>query len=190
MADYQDIRGLRVKYLSADPSNTASGEVWYNSTTGTLRSLLVSEAWASGAPLIQTRGQITMFGSQTSSVAAGGSGPGATMYNDTEEYNGSGWSVGGDLNTTREGSHGAGVLTAGVIVGGFIEPTTYSSDVEEYDGSTWTSVTSTPYAVNNMAAFGTQTASMFAGGDPGSKTTTLEYGGSGSWTAGGVLGTG
>ena len=190
MADYQDIRGLRVKYLSADPGDPASGEVWYNSTTGTLRSLLVSEAWASGAPLIQERGQITMFGSQTSSVAAGGSGPGATMYNDTEEYNGSGWSVGGDLNTTREGSHGAGVLTAGVIVGGFIEPSTYSSDVEEYDGSTWTSVTSTPYAVNNVGAFGTQAASMFAGGDPGSKTTTLEYASPGSWTAGGALTTG
>ena len=190
MADYQDIRGLRVKYLSADPGDPASGEVWYNSTTGTLRSLLVSEAWASGAPLIQTRGQITMFGSQTSSVAAGGSGPGATMYNDTEEYNGSGWSVGGDLNTTREGSHGAGVLTAGVIVGGFIEPTTYSNAAEEYDGSTWTSVTVAPYAVNNTAAFGTQTASVFAGGDPGSKNTSLEYGGSGSWTAGGTLTTG
>ena len=190
MADYQDIRGLRVKYLSADPSVTVGGEVWYTSTTATLRSHLISEAWASAAPLAQERGQISMFGVQTSSVAAGGSGPGATMYNDTEEYNGSGWSAGGDLNTTREGSHAAGVLTAGVIVGGFIEPSTYSNAVEEYDGSTWTSVTSTPYAVNNVGAFGTQAASMFAGGDPGSKTTTLEYASPGSWTAGGALTTG
>ena len=190
MADYQDIRGLRVKYLSADPSVTVGGEVWYNSTTATLRSHLISEAWASAAPLAQERGQISMFGTQTSSVAAGGSGPGATMYNNTEEYNGSGWSAGGDLNTTREGSHAAGVLTAGVIVGGFIEPSTYSNAAEEYDGTTWTSVTVAPYAVNNTAAFGTQAASMFAGGDPGSKTTTLEYASPGSWTAGGALTTG
>ena len=51
MADYQDIRGLRVKYLSADPGDPASGEVWYNSTTATLKTRLLSEAWSSGSSL-------------------------------------------------------------------------------------------------------------------------------------------
>ena len=37
MAGYNEIRGLRVKYLSADPSNAENGQVWYNSTTGNLR---------------------------------------------------------------------------------------------------------------------------------------------------------
>ena len=30
MAGYNEIRGLRVKYLSADPSNAEDGQVWYN----------------------------------------------------------------------------------------------------------------------------------------------------------------
>ena len=37
MAGYNEIRGLRVKYLSADPANAENGQVWYNSTTGKLR---------------------------------------------------------------------------------------------------------------------------------------------------------
>ena len=51
MATYQDLKGLRVKYLSADPSNLTAGEVWYNSTTGTLKSLVASGAWSSGSPM-------------------------------------------------------------------------------------------------------------------------------------------
>ena len=191
MADYQDIRGLRVKYLSADPSVTVGGEVWYNSTTGTLRSLLVSEAWSSGSPLAQARGQLAMFGTQDAAVGAGGSGPGATMYNDTEEYNGTGWATGGDLNTTREGLVGAGIITAGVVAGGFIEPSTYSTAAEEYNGTAWTSVTVAPYAAQGMGSFGTQAAAVFAGGDPGSKNTALDYTSPGSWTAAsGTLNTG
>ena len=39
MAGYNEIRGTRVKYLSSDPTlNTSTeGQVWYNSTTGTLK---------------------------------------------------------------------------------------------------------------------------------------------------------
>ena len=37
MATYQEIKGLKVKYLSADPSNLNEGEVWYNSTSDTLK---------------------------------------------------------------------------------------------------------------------------------------------------------
>ena len=50
MARYNEIRGLEVKYLSADPSNPEDGQVWYNSTTGTLRAggILVPASWASG----------------------------------------------------------------------------------------------------------------------------------------------
>ena len=65
MADYQDIRGLRVKYLSADPSVTVAGEVWYNSTTGTLRSQLFTEGVSSGANLATGRTGCGGGGTQT-----------------------------------------------------------------------------------------------------------------------------
>ena len=187
MATYKEIFGKQIKVLASDPTDTgAEGQIWYNTTLDNFRTVLNSEAWSSGGHMATARGQVAMFGTQTSSVAAGGTPDG----NATEEYNGTGWATGGDLNTTREGLHGAGVLTAGVIAGGFIQPSTYSDAAEEYDGSTWTSVTVSPYPVSNSTAFGTQAAAVFAGGDPGSKTTSLEYSTPGSWTAGGALTTG
>ena len=51
MAGYNEIRGLRVKYLSADPSNAEDGQVWYNSTLGNLRVQGIgTSAWISGSP--------------------------------------------------------------------------------------------------------------------------------------------
>jgi hypothetical protein len=49
MTEYSGIRGTRVKYLSSDPTlNTSTeGQVWYNSTEGTLKSLVQIKAWSS-----------------------------------------------------------------------------------------------------------------------------------------------
>jgi len=190
MADYQDIRGLRVKYLSADPSVTVPGEVWYNSTTGTLRSRLVSSAWSSSSPLTTARNGGGGFGIQTAGVFAGGY-IGPTPYsNATEEYNGSGWSNGGNIGTAREAmAGGAGTLTAGLIAGGYLPaPTSANTDAtEEYDGSSWTAggVLGTPRRYTDV--IGTQTAALACGGflPPGTNATE-EYGGT-SWTAGGNM---
>jgi hypothetical protein len=49
MTTYNELAGLRVNYLGSDPTlNTGNeGQVWYNSTTGTLRSLVQLKAWSS-----------------------------------------------------------------------------------------------------------------------------------------------
>ena len=51
MTTYSDIRGYRVKYLASDPTlNTSTeGQVWYNSTSGTLKSLVQIKAWSAGS---------------------------------------------------------------------------------------------------------------------------------------------
>jgi hypothetical protein len=53
MSEYSGIRGTRVKYLASDPTlNTSTeGQVWYNSTEGTLKSLVQIKAWSSGGNL-------------------------------------------------------------------------------------------------------------------------------------------
>jgi hypothetical protein len=33
MADYKGIKGFKVQYLSADPSNPIIGQTWYNDTS-------------------------------------------------------------------------------------------------------------------------------------------------------------
>ena len=57
MAGYNTIRGLRVKYLSADPANPEDGQVWYNAGTGNLRvdGIAIAASWASGGNLNQGR---------------------------------------------------------------------------------------------------------------------------------------
>jgi hypothetical protein len=37
MATYSAIKGLEIQSLSADPANPIKGQVWYNSTSGTLK---------------------------------------------------------------------------------------------------------------------------------------------------------
>jgi hypothetical protein len=42
MTTYKEIFGKQVKNYSSDPANDAEGQVWYNSTSGTFKSLLAT----------------------------------------------------------------------------------------------------------------------------------------------------
>ena len=42
MADYTELKGIKVKYLDSDPSPGTAGDVWYNTTTGQLKSFLAT----------------------------------------------------------------------------------------------------------------------------------------------------
>jgi len=186
MADYQDIRGLRVKYLSADPSNPENGEVWYNSTSGTLKTQLFGGSWASGGDLNTARRALWGAGSQTAALAFGGYVSGKSGA--TEEYNGASWATSpGSLNTARYHLAGTGTQTAAVAFGGISPPTAIpsylSNATENYDGSTWTTSPGTMgtgrYVVSGL---GIQTAAVCFGGYP-SGTATEVWNGS-SWTGG------
>jgi len=37
MATYKEIRGFTIKSLATDPANPLEGEVWFNSTSSTLK---------------------------------------------------------------------------------------------------------------------------------------------------------
>jgi hypothetical protein len=56
MSEYSGIRGTRVKYLASDPTlNTSTeGQVWYNSTSGTLKSLVQIKAFSSAGANMST----------------------------------------------------------------------------------------------------------------------------------------
>jgi hypothetical protein len=53
MATYYGTYGQKVQYLASDPSDPQIGQVWYNSTSATLkvRQLSTVNAWASGGNL-------------------------------------------------------------------------------------------------------------------------------------------
>ena len=197
MTDYKNIFGKPVKFLATDPANDAEGQVWYNSTSGTFKSVLSVGAWSSGGSLITARNSIRGAGTQTSALGFGGT---TTIPNpqtaslSTEEYNGSGWASSGNLNTTRVFGGGTGTQTAGLAFAGGTSGTPpfapMLNSTEEYDGSTWTNVPGTMATARNLlSGAGIQTAALAITGYTGTAVTnaTEEYDGS-TWTAGGNVG--
>ena len=52
MATYEDLYGKRVKVFDSDPTLTSSyeGQVWYNSNTGVLKSVVSFDSFTSSTP--------------------------------------------------------------------------------------------------------------------------------------------
>jgi hypothetical protein len=57
MTTYNELAGFRVNYLSSDPTLNSGneGQVWYNSTSGQLKSLVQIKSWAAGGNLSTAR---------------------------------------------------------------------------------------------------------------------------------------
>jgi hypothetical protein len=55
MADYKNIKGFNIQYLDSDPPNPIEGQMWFNSTTQTLKGVEAGGApvgtWASGTSM-------------------------------------------------------------------------------------------------------------------------------------------
>ena len=193
MATYEEIYGKRVKEFDSDPTldSNYEGQVWYNSATGTLKSVVSFAAWSSSTDALYPAYNTSGFGVQTASVFIAGSYP--NYNNNTQEYNGSGFSVGGTYPESRSGIGTAGILTAGLAWGGNSSPEFESQLTNEYNGTSWTNVNNYPITVAFPAGAGTQTAGLGAGGwdysGPFSaKNTTNEYDGT-NWTGSNNLNT-
>jgi len=176
MAGYNTIRGLRVKYLSADPANPEAGQVWYNSTTGNLRvdGILQAAAWSSGGNIGTARGNVVGAGSIAAGLIFGGAPP---TTGKTEEYNGTSWAEQTDMGTARYALGGFGTQTAAVGVGGEPIPSGNGLKTEEYNGSSWANGENLPAANSVMASSGPQTAGLLAGGTVSPSTSSFDYDG-------------
>ena len=185
MTNYSDIKGYRVKYLSSDPTlNTSTeGQVWYNSTSGTLKALVKTAAWSSASSLSTARDSLAGAGTQTAFAVFGGRPSPGSRVASTEEYNGFGWSSGGNLGGAKYSNAGTGSQTAALNTGGLGPGNTLLNSTEEYDGSTWTAGGAYPVSVYALSTSGIQTAALGFGGNVPQITTSAEYNGS-AWTAG------
>jgi len=185
VSTYREIIGKKIKTVSSDPSTGIAGEMWYNSTTGTLRGPGILSAWSSAGPMITAR-YAAGSGTQTAALASAGyNGSNSAL---TEEYNGSGWSAGGALPVASRGGGAAGTQTATIYAGGYESSNT--GEAYTYNGTAWTGVPALNTARrglnNNMA--GTTTAAIVAGGLTGVIADSEEYNGS-SWSEGDNLNT-
>jgi len=179
MADYQDIRGLRVKYLSADPSTTTAGEVWYNSTSGTLKaSVSFAAAWSSATAYPIEKRDAGGFGTQTAGVIVGGGGAPGGVTDVANEWNGASWTATTAYPFATSGMASKGPQTAGLVTG----PGTVNND---YNGTGWSTnpVMNAPRSGHALVANTVaQTAAIAVSGEPPT-TTTSDWDGS-TWTAG------
>ena len=182
MTTYKQIFGKPVKILSSDPANEAEGQVWYNSTSGTFKSVVAIGAWSSGSNLLTGRRGARNIGTQASSLFVSGNlvgPPGTTLTVIVEEYNGSGWSSSPSVSNAVYGFSNAGTSTAGLKAGGFYPPI---NNTEEYDGSSWTGGGALNQARGTVSGAGTQTAGLAFGGrgtpDTTYRANVEEYNGS------------
>jgi hypothetical protein len=189
MSEYKSIKGKTVQFLGTDPSETSTeGQVWYNSTAGAFKSVVVSEAWSAGGPLTYGRIFGGGAGDKNSGLVAGGYAPAIPSSAVTEEYNGSGWSNGGNLGTARYENGLAGTQTAALSFGG--NPGSLGL-TELYDGTSWSEQNDLNTGRNTMGGAGTSTATLaFGGAAAGSPTANSEEFNGTSWTEGNNLNTG
>ena len=60
MATYRELHGKAVKTVTTNPSDDAAeGQIWFNSTDNTFKSVVNLEAWSSSGSLPSTRTNVT-----------------------------------------------------------------------------------------------------------------------------------
>jgi hypothetical protein len=71
MAEYKGIKGFKVQYLSADPSDPIIGQTWYNDTSKDLKytGATAAGAWASGNNMNTVRRELAGAGTTNSSIS-------------------------------------------------------------------------------------------------------------------------
>ena len=195
MATYREIKGLTVQSLPADPSlsSDTEGQVWFNTSTRSLKSLVKFAAWSSTNSLITPRqGYASSFGPQTAGIAAGGytyPSPPPDNTAECEEYNGTGWSSIDALINPGYGSQGAGTVAAGICFG-MASPAPLRPRTEEYDGTSWAAASAMSTGHGYFSGGGTLTAAIAAGGNvPAASLVAEEWNGTGWTTINSMVGT-
>ena len=173
MSTYKELFGKYVQSIASDPTTAvAEGQIWYNTTSNTFKSLLSAGSWSAGGNLSSARTNGCAGGLQSSALYAGGGSPGGA----TELYNGTAWTGSGAMNTNRFGHRGAGTQTSYIMAGN--DP---SNVAESFNGSSWTTEAVYPSSVSMIGASGTDAAAVFFGGGTRQLTATVYWNGS-SWS--------
>jgi len=190
MTTFKELRGTAIQAVSSDPTYPEEGQIWYNSSSGTLKGYQLANvnAWAAGGNYPVTMNGNAAAGTQTAAVSW--SGYGAIAYTTAANlYNGSAWTATGSVNRGMYYSIGAGTQTATIKFGGESASVSYDNFVETFNGSTWTT---NPATLTNgrsfLAGCGTQTAALAVCGQippSGAGSNYTEKWNGTSWTSSG-----
>ena len=189
MVAYTGIQGQNILIVSSDPSNPTEGQIWYNTTSNTLKDYQFANvnAWAAGGSMNTARNSLGGAGSQTAALAFGGGNTSPGRSNASESYNGTSWTTTPNINLARSSGAGFGLQTAALFVTGNYDTGGNASTnaTESFNGSSWTTLPATVANGRNApAGVGIQTAGIIFGGYTpanGNWAATESYNGS-SWT--------
>jgi len=184
MANYSTIRGFKFQSIAGDPGNPVEGQVWYNSSSNTLKGYgqTGTAAWASGGTANNSHNIAYAAGTQTAGLLwAGGTSGVSSVSDKTESYDGSSWTELATLGTARRNGGYAGTQTSALCSGGQLPAA--STLNESWNGSAWSteSVLTTLTGVGTRAAGSSDSAVLAFGDDSYSAASTLWNGS--SWTA-------
>jgi hypothetical protein len=161
MTTFIGIRGTAIQAVSSDPANPEVGQIWYNSSSGTLKGYQnIGGAWTSGGNVNTARQRVGSAGTQTAALLIAG-----TAGFQTESYNGTSWTSLANMTRTTGNQMGAGcgTQTAALGFGGYGPPGMNTAS-EKWNGSAWTATNATNTARASGGGAGVQTAALFFGG--------------------------
>jgi len=169
MATYLSTNGSRIQNYTTDPDNPNNGEVWYNSTANTLKFQFTSTAgsYTTANSMNTARSNLgsSNSGTQTATIAFGGTLGPPTYSENTETYNGTNWTEVNNLTAARSWAGGFGNYTSALCVSGYINGGPNTVDVEIWNGTNWAET-------GNV-----NTASQSAGNAGVDSTAGITYGG-------------
>ncbi len=167
MATYRSIVGLKIKKRSSDPSNPVLGEMWYNTTSGTIKvRAFGSASWSSGATAPGAYMTFAGCGTQTAYIKTmGNDGSPAPnpLANDSQEYDGSSWTGAPNSPYEARDPGQAGIQTAAVFFGGQKTPGASTTAVS-YNGSSFSGIPSMNHNRRSVNGTGSSTAAITVGG--------------------------
>ena len=134
MTAYTGIQGQNILITASDPSNPTEGQIWYNTTSNTLKDYqyFATNSWSSGGTLNTARSQGAAAGISTAALMFGGSPNLSSGTGATESYNGSTWTTVNSLTNTNRYVLGAGTQSSALRIGGYPDTDT----VESWGGNT------------------------------------------------------
>ena len=189
MATYEEIHGKRVDVFDDDPTLDSSyeGQVWYNSATGTLKTVISFGSWNSEVNCSETSRGRASAGTFPACVYVGGFPGSFPITTQSEEFNGFTFSNGGSTGSAHYVAGMDGTQTAAIICTGYNNPPgARTPDCETYDGSSFSQVADVNTARYSLAASGTTTACLIYGGNdqssPLEQTAKTESFNGSSWS--------
>ena len=178
MAEYINIKGQSIEVVASDPANPTLGQIWYNSTSNTLKGLGVSSfgSWATGNNMNTARDALAGAGIQTAALAFGGETSPSPVTASTEEYDGSVWTNGGSQPAGNSECSALGTQTNALGLVGTTAPSTFNGAVTIYDGTSWAADS----FLNTIRYYGGSSGSTpvgitFGGNTPSVTGATEEY---------------